>query len=500
MQRYDLFIDGASRPSSSGATWLSENPASEEPWAEVAKATIDDVDAAVASGRRAFVDGTWRNMTREARAEVLERLAELMQDRQDELVFAEVADGGGTFRKACTADIPASAETFQYYAELLRETPEEEVKGYNIPVNSRNIIRREPLGVVACIVPFNFPLAGASWKVAPALAAGNSVILKPSPYTPVTATMFAELAHEAGVPAGVFNVVCSDDHDIGAALVAHRDVAKVAFTGSTAVGSKVMASCADNVRPIILELGGKSPNIILSDAEIDVAVRGALFGTFFHGGQICESGTRLLVDRRIYDDFVGRLAEEAGRIAVGDPMDPMTTMGPLISRAQRDRVERYVGLGHADGARLVRGGQRPGGLERGYYYEPTIFASVANDMAIARDEIFGPVVSVIPFEDESQALQIANDTMYGLGAAVWSRDVDRALAMARHIEAGTVWINDYHLLNPRFEFGGFKRSGFGRELGPSGLQAFQQIKHIHVGEPGTVEDKYYFGLLLGEDE
>jgi aldehyde dehydrogenase (NAD+) len=342
-------------------------------------------------------------------------------------------------------------------------------------------------------------MASAAWKLAPALAAGNAVVLKPSPYTPVTAIMLAEICTRAGVPEGVVNVVTGPAQEIGEAMVTHPDVDKVAFTGSTNVGKRVMEAAARSLKSVTLELGGKSPNIILPDANVDCAVRGALFGTFFHQGQVCESGTRVLVHESLYDQFVDKMIADARQhLVLGDTMDPETTFGPLVSEAQRANTERYVEIGKSEGASLVLGGKRPDAFARGYYYEPTIFTKVENSMRIAQEEIFGPVVSIIPFRDDDDALRIANDTMYGLGAAVWSRDEERALRLARRIDAGTVWINDYHLLNVRFPFGGYKQSGFGRELGPWGLAEYQQIKHIHVGEPADAAAKFYFGMLLAD--
>ncbi len=499
MHDHGLFIDGKSKPARDGATYESINPATGEPWARVAAASAADVDDAVAAARRAHRSGVWREKSTAERSTVLQAIMAGIFERQGELAAAEVQDGGGTIRKANTADVPATAQTFMHYAELIAAHTAEEEQTEFVPVPSRNIIRKEPIGVCACIVPFNFPMASAAWKLAPALAAGNTIVLKPSPHTPVTALMLAEICSAAGVPDGVVNVVTGPAPEIGEALVAHPDVDKIAFTGSTKVGRRVMETAARGLKSVTLELGGKSPNIILPDANLDGAVRGALFGTFFHQGQVCESGTRVLVHESLYDEFIERMIADArDHLVMGDTMDPATTIGPLISAAQRDTTERYVALGSSEGARLVHGGRRPAGFDRGYYYEPTIFAGVNNAMRIAQEEIFGPVVSVIPFRDDDDALKIANDTLYGLGAAVWSRDEERALRLARNIDAGTVWINDYHLLNVRFPFGGYKQSGFGRELGPWGLAEYQQIKHIHVGEPTDAAAKFYFGMLLDD--
>jgi aldehyde dehydrogenase (NAD+) len=499
MKDYGLFIDGQWRGANDGRQMATINPATEEPWAHVASAGPADVDAAVTAARRAFATGPWRRMAPKERAAVLARAASLITERGDELAQLEVSDAGGTIRKANIADIPATAQTFQYYADLLTQTADEETFDEAIPVPSQNIIRKEPIGVCACITPFNFPMAAASWKIAPAIAAGNSIVLKPSPYTPVTTLVLGEICKQAGVPDGVVNVLAGPGAALGEAMVTHPGVDKVAFTGSTQVGKRIMELCAPQLKKLTLELGGKSPNIILDDANLDGAVKGALFGTFFHAGQVCESGTRVLVHAKIYDEFVERMIATVRAIRVGDPTDFMTTMGPLVSSQQRDNTERYVHAGRDEGARLASGGKRPADLPRGYYYEPTIFIDVKNDMKIAREEIFGPVVSILKVADDDEALRVANDSIYGLGGAVWSRDLARARKLAEGIEAGTVWINDYHLINVRFPFGGYKQSGFGRELGPQGLGEFQQLKHIHVGEPSDAAAKnMYLGLLFDE--
>jgi aldehyde dehydrogenase (NAD+) len=499
LKEFGLFIDGKWRAASDGRVEPTINPATEEPWAQVAAAGPADVDLAVAAARRAFADGPWRRLPRAERAAIIGRIATLITERGDELAQYEVADAGGTIRKANLADIPATAQTFQYYADLIASTSDEEEFEEASPVPSRNVVRKEPLGVCACITPFNFPMAAASWKIAPAIAAGNSIVLKPSPYTPVTALVMAEICSQAGVPDGVVNVVVGPGAALGEALVNHPGIDKVAFTGSTSVGKRIMQMCASQLKKLTLELGGKSANIILDDANLDSAVKGALFGTFFHSGQVCESGTRVLVHAAVYDRFVEQLIATARAIKVGDPMDFQTTMGPLVSAQQRDNSERYVAVGRDEGARLATGGKRPADLPRGYYYEPTIFIDVSNDMKIAREEIFGPVVSIIKVADDEEAVRVANDSIYGLGGAVWSRDLTRARGLANRLETGTVWINDYHLLNVRFPFGGYKQSGFGRELGPQGLDEFQQVKHIHVGEATDAADKSaYLGLLFDE--
>jgi aldehyde dehydrogenase (NAD+) len=494
---HQLYIGGAYVPAASGATYESIDPATAQPWATFAAADQADVDAAVAAARAAHESGVWRNLPAAERGAILSRVGDLLVERQDEIVMAEVQDAGGTFRKGNIADIPASMQTFQYFGELIANAELSRTEEEFVPVMSRNVVKHEPIGVVAAIVPWNFPLAAASWKIAPALAAGCTMVLKPSPYTPASALLLAEICTAAGVPAGVLNVVTGPSAELGAALVAHPGVDKVAFTGSTRVGKLVMSNAAETVKSCTLELGGKSANIILPDANLDIAAMGAAWGTFFHSGQVCQSGTRVLVHEDQRDEFVEKLVAVAARISVGDPMDPMNTMGPLISQQQLDTVERYVGIGREEGARTVCGGKRPEGLGDGYFYEPTVFVDVTNDMVIAREEIFGPVVCVMTYASEEEAIAIANDSKYGLAAAVWSSDVENAEVVADKLEAGTVWINDYHLLNPKYPFGGYKQSGNGRELGPEGLRAYQVTKHIHVGQPAEDPmEKHYFMILV----
>jgi aldehyde dehydrogenase (NAD+) len=496
MQSFELFIDGAWRPAATGETYESINPANEEAWAVISAGGTADVNAAVAAARRSFDSGVWRNKPASERAAILRKMAEMLVDRQDELALYEVQDSGGTFRKANMADIPASMQTLTYYADLIEGFVAETEDAEFVPVESRNLVIKQPIGVVAAITPWNFPLAAATWKVAPALAAGCSIVLKPSPLTPVSTLILAEIAFACGVPAGVLNVIAGPSDELGAALVSHPDIDKIAFTGSSKVGQAVMRIAADRLKPVTLELGGKSANIILEDANLDGAIRGALFATFFHSGQICQSGTRLLVHRSLVAEVSARLVEEAKKIAVGDPMDIMNTFGPLISERQRGTVERYVALAREEGATCLLGGKRPEAFDKGYYYEPTIFGDVTNQMKAAREEIFGPVVCIIPFDTDDEAIAIANDSLYGLAGAVWTADVERGLALARRIDAGTVWVNDYHLLNPKYPFGGFKQSGFGRELSHEGLAIFQQTKHIHVGQPTGSDTKIYFNLVI----
>ncbi len=496
MKEYGLYIDGRWEAARDGRSTPTINPATEEPWAKVAVAGKADVDLAVAAAKRAHDTGVWRDKSREERGAILQAVGAAIFDKQDELSLAEVQDGGGTIRKAGMADIPATAQSFFYFGQLIASTSEEEAFDESTPVTSRNLVRKEPIGVCAGITPWNFPIMTAAWKIAPALAAGNTIVVKPATNTPVTALLLAEICTQAGVPDGVVNVLTGPGALIGEELAKHPDVSKISFTGSTEVGRRILEISAQGIKRVTLELGGKSANIILEDADLDCAVRGALFGTFLHQGQACESGTRVLVPRKIYDDFVAKMVEMAKELTVGDTMDPATCLGPLVSEKQRATVEKYVSIGREEGAEVATGGKRPTHLPKGYYYEPTILAKVDNAWKVAQEEIFGPVVVVIPFDDEADAIRIANHSCYGLAGAVWSRNTDRALAIARKLETGTVWINDYHLTNVRFPFGGYKLSGIGRELGPWGLDIYQETKHIHVGEATDAATKFYFGMLF----
>jgi acyl-CoA reductase-like NAD-dependent aldehyde dehydrogenase len=362
---------------------------------------------------------------------------------------------------------------------------------------AQSYVRREPIGVCAAITPWNFPLLLSMWKFAPALAAGNSVVVKPDEKTPLTMLRFAQIAEECGLPSGVLNVVTGEGETVGAHIASHRDVDKVAFTGSTAVGREIMRLGADTVKRVTLELGGKSPVVVLDDADIDIAVDGALFSCFLYSGQVCESGTRLLLPDSIHDEFVARLVARAKQITIGDPTDFDTDMGPVVSAEQRDRILRYIEVGKQEGATVAFGGGVPqgDGFEKGYWVEPTILVDVTNDMRIAQEEVFGPVLAVIRYADDDDAVRIANDTEYGLAAAVWSTDNERALDVARRIRAGTVWINDHHMISCEAPFGGYKQSGVGRELGPHALDAYTETKHIHLDLSGRLDRRAYAALL-----
>jgi acyl-CoA reductase-like NAD-dependent aldehyde dehydrogenase len=412
------------------------------------------------------------------RAKILWRIGDLIDQHSEELGTLETLDNGKPIFESRYVDMPMAAEVFRYYAGWATK-----IHGETIPVRGPflNYTLREPVGVVAAIVPWNFPLLLASWKVAPALACGNTVVLKPAPWTPLTALRLAELAQQAGLPDGVLNVVTGSTRELGRALVKHPGVDKVAFTGSTATGQEIVRNSADTLKRVTLELGGKSPNIIFADADLDAAVKGATIGIFYGKGEVCAAGSRVFIEKKIKEEFVGKLAERAAKLQPGDPLDPKTKLGALISEPQMQKVLSYIEKGKAEGARLVVGGARATfGNGKGYFIQPTVFDGVRNDMTIAREEIFGPVLAALEFAEVEEAVRQANDNPYGLAAAVWTRDIAKAHRVARQLKAGTVWINTYNNYDPAAPFGGYKMSGYGRELGAHALEHYTQVKSVWV--------------------
>jgi betaine-aldehyde dehydrogenase len=452
------------------------NPALGEAAARVPDADASDVDRAVRAARRAF-DETWRDVTAQERGRVLFRLAEAVRKDAKRLAELETINSGKPLAES-EFDIADVATCFEYYGGLATKLHGEVL---NVPDNALSLAVREPIGVAGQIIPWNYPLLMAAWKIAPALCAGCTSVIKPAEQTPLTLLELARSFEACGVPKGVVNVITGFGERAGAPLVAHPGVDKIAFTGSVEVGKQIMRSASDTLKKVSLELGGKSPNIFFADADFEAAVDGALFGVFINQGEVCSAGSRVLVQRPIYRKMLDAMVEKAKGIKLGSGLDPATKMGPVVSQAQMERVQRYQDIGRRE-AKVALGGGRPGdpALQRGYFVEPTIFYDVDNHATIAREEIFGPVMSVIPFDDEAEALKLANDTPYGLAAAVWSRDIFKCLRMVKRLQAGIVWVNHMQPTYVEAPWGGYKMSGIGRELGPWGAEEYLQVKQIHI--------------------
>ena len=476
-EQKQLFINNQWRPAASGDVMDVINPATEEVIAQVASAGAADLDAAVSSARAAL-DGPWARLSARERGRLVRRLGDRLLERADEVARLETLHNGKPISESRQIEIPAAAECFEYYGGW-----SDKVMGETIPVKGNHLTYtlREPLGVVAAIVPWNFPLLLAAWKVAPALACGNTVILKPASQTPLTALALAEIGLEVELPPGVLNVLTGPGAKLGQSIVEHPGIDKIAFTGDTGTGKGIMRGAADTLKRITLELGGKSPNIVLPDADLEAAVRGATIGIFYGKGEVCAAGSRLLVDRSIKDQFVDKLAARAKKMTAGDPMNPQTRFGALSSKKQLETVMRYIDSGKREGATLVAGGARADiGTGRGYFVQPTVFTDVRPEMTISREEIFGPVLATIEFSDLDEAIARANDTQYGLAAGVWTRDIKKAHYIARKLQAGTVWINTYNVYDTAAPFGGYKHSGFGREMSAHALDHYTQIKSVWV--------------------
>jgi len=470
-----LLIGGKFVDAASGRTFPTINPATEETIASVAEADAPDIDAAVKAARAALNRKSWRGMAARDRAKLLWKVGDLIMKNHEELARLETMDNGKPIFESKFVDIPSAAETFYYYAGWCTK-----IEGETIPVpgNFLNYTLREPYGVCGIITPWNFPLLMVAWKLAPALACGNTAVVKVAEETPLTALWLGQLCQEAGIPDGVVNIVPGFGETAGRALVAHPDVDKISFTGSTVVGKEIMRTAAETLKKVSLELGGKSPNIVFSDADLDAAAKGALNGIFYGKGEVCAAGSRLLVEESVHDQLLEKLVARARQLEPGDPLNIKTRLGALVSKTQREKVLGYVECGVKEGAIPILPGGAAG--ERGFFVKPTIFDSVSPSMKIAQEEIFGPVLSAITFKDADDLIEKANATVYGLAAAVWTRDIARAHRTVSRLQAGTVWINSYNMLSEQSPFGGYKQSGFGRELGKYGIELYSQVKSVWV--------------------
>lgn len=472
-KEYKLFIDGKWVDAVTGETFESINPADETVNGIVAKGSAEDIDLAVKAARKAFESGPWKEMAPSDRGRLLYKAAQALWEKADELAEIESRDNGVTIRDNKFIAMPAMIDVLEFYAGLANKIQGETLAS---PSHRLNFTLKEPLGVIGAIIPWNFPLMLTMWKLAPALAAGNTIVIKPSEFTPISILEMVKIFQEVGIPDGVINVVTGDGRDAGNALASHPDVDKVAFTGSTVTGKLVMQAASKNLTPVSLELGGKNPNIIFNDANIENAVKGSMLGIYLAQGQVCASGSRLYVQESIYDKFMEAFTERTKRLRVGDPLDPDTQLGPQVSKQQLEKIEHLVAAGREEGAKVILGGERSS--EKGYFYSPTILENVTTDMRVAREEIFGPVLSVIRFKDEDDVIEKANDTLYGLTAGVWTENLKRAHKMIRGLKAGTVYVNTMSMLDSNAPFGGMKQSGFGRELGIEALNLYTQTKHV----------------------
>jgi len=474
-QKYKMFVNGEWVVSATGDMFPVYDPSTEEVIAEAPDSNAKDVDRAVAAAKAAFENSPWGSSSAQERGRILLRLADAVRRNAAALAELEARNSGKPITEA-EYDIADVATCFEYYGGLATK-----ITGHVNPVpdNALSLSLKEPVGVAGQIIPWNYPLLMAAWKLAPALAAGCACVLKPAEQTPLTVLELAKHFEACGVPAGVVNIITGFGESAGLPLVQHADVNKIAFTGSAAVGKQIVKMAADSVKRVTLELGGKSPNIFFADADFEAAIDGALFGVFVNQGEVCSAGSRILVEKPIYTKFVDAMAAKAKTIKLGPPLQRETKMGPLVSKQQYDRVRSYLDVGKKE-AKLASGGDRPKNIGKGYYVEPTIFYDVDNSARIAREEIFGPVAAVIPFDSEAEAIKIANDSPYGLAAAVWTRDIFKAFRAVKKIRAGIVWVNHMQPTYVEAPWGGYKQSGFGRELGPWGVEEYLETKQVHV--------------------
>jgi len=478
-RKHKMLINGKWVEAASGKTFATYNPATGEVLAQVAEGDREDIDRAVHAARAAFESGPWPKLTPSERGRLIWKLADLLEENLEEFAQLESLDNGKPLTVARVADVPLAVDLFRYMAGWATK-----IEGNTIPISvpyapgAKYLVYtlREPVGVVGQIIPWNFPLLMAAWKLGPALSTGNAVVIKPAEQTPLTCLRLGELIQEAGIPDGVVNIVPGYGETAGAALAAHADVDKVAFTGSTEVGKLILHAATGNLKKVSLELGGKSPNVVFADVDLDTAVAGAASAIFFNHGQCCCAGSRLYVEKSIFDKVVDGVAEQAQKINVGSGLDPATDMGPLVSQEQLERVCSYLESGFSEGAKAVTGGERLG--NRGYFVKPTVLVNTNDNMKVVQEEIFGPVVTAIPFSNPEELVTKANDSIYGLAAGVWTRDIQKAHRVAAQLRAGTVWINCYNIFDAALPFGGYKQSGWGREMGHEVLEQYTEVKAV----------------------
>jgi aldehyde dehydrogenase (NAD+) len=499
METYKMYIGGEFVDAASGDRSDSINPFNGEAIASIPVGGTADVEKAVSAARTAFDDGPWPRMSGEERSAIIAKAAALLKDRMKDYARLESLDSGGTINKT-GADAFLASRQLAFFAEQAKRYNEEpeEIPGMQREGRSFNFTIREPMGVCAQIVPWNFPYMMAIWKLGPALATGNTVILKPASVTPVMALELGRVFDEAGIPPGVVNIISGPGGEIGTALTTHEDVDKIAFTGSTEVGRDIMARAAGTLKKVTLECGGKGANIVLDDADWEIAVDGSIWASFYHQGQVCESGTRLMLSKKDHDGFVEQMVEKLGAMTMGDPLDPATQLGPVVSEGQMKSVLDYVEIGKGEGAKLACGGARAigGDLDKGSFVQPTLFTDVTNNMRIAQEEIFGPVLAVLKYDDVDDAIRMANDSIFGLSAGVWSQDIDRAKGLASKLRSGTIWLNEWHMLSERAPFGGYKQSGIGREFGDEGLNEYTELKTLYVDDAKTRDNKPWYDMVV----
>ncbi len=492
MREYQLFVNGEFVNSSSKETFTSINPFNQEVIAKFQKATVEDAKMAISSARNAFDNGEWKKISREERSNWIKKISDKINENKTELEGLEVEDSGSTIRKA-KEDVFLSAKNLYSFSKYASMDFEKEI---NASKTGKNFILREPIGVVSAIIPWNFPLKMAIWKLGPALAAGNTVILKPSELTSVSAMELAKIFHEINFPKGVINIITGFGEDVGSELASSKLVDKVSFTGSTEIGKKIMQMASCNLKKITLECGGKSANIVLDDADLEMAIDGTMYAIFYHQGQCCEAGSRLLLHEKIYDEFLFKLIEKTKKLKIGNPKNLETDIGPVISKKQQEKILHYIQSGIDSNAKLEIGGKISQEFPNGFFIEPTIFSNVNNKSKIAQEEIFGPILSIIKFKTIEEAIQIANDSTYGLAAGIWSSDDEKSLNISKQLRVGTVWINEWHLLSESAPFGGYKESGIGREFGEDGMLEYFETKHLHIDLIKDRKKKFWYDTVV----